>query len=99
METKKRLTKRQIQANDTRNRVYKTALELMETKGLNNTSIEEISMKAGVSVGTFYNYFKSKDDILVDIYRNPSLLLLHWAMALGMVRVLLCAWQGWPLCE
>lgn len=72
METKKRLTKRQIQANDTRNRVYKTALELMETKGLNNTSIEEISKKAGVSVGTFYNYFKSKDDILVDIYRKAD---------------------------
>ncbi|MEN1761966.1 TetR/AcrR family transcriptional regulator [Anoxynatronum sibiricum] len=72
METKQRLTKRQIQANDTRNRVYKTALELMEIKGLNNTSIEEISKKAGVSVGTFYNYFKSKDDILVDIYRKAD---------------------------
>ncbi|WP_343187249.1 TetR/AcrR family transcriptional regulator [Anoxynatronum sibiricum] len=72
VETKQRLTKRQIQANDTRNRVYKTALELMEIKGLNNTSIEEISKKAGVSVGTFYNYFKSKDDILVDIYRKAD---------------------------
>ncbi|SMP62742.1 TetR/AcrR family transcriptional regulator [Anoxynatronum buryatiense] len=72
VETKQRLTKRQIQANHTRNRVYKTALELMEIKGLNNTSIEEISKKAGVSVGTFYNYFKSKDDILVDIYRKAD---------------------------
>lgn len=44
----------------------------MEKKGLVNTTIAEISKKAGVSVGTFYNYFTSKDDIFIDIFRKAD---------------------------
>lgn len=69
---KQKLTKRQTQANKTRNKLYKASMELMEKKGFNNTTIEEISKKAGVSIGTFYLYYKSKDDIFFEIYKKAD---------------------------
>lgn len=65
---KQKLTSRQIQAIKTKNKIYNTAVKLMEEKGFNNITIEDISKKAGVSVGSFYNYYKSKEDIFFEIY-------------------------------
>ena len=64
-----KMTKRQIQAQNTKEKIYRTSVELMEKKGLNNITVEEICKEAGVSVGSFYNCFKSKNDILNDIYK------------------------------
>jgi AcrR family transcriptional regulator len=61
-------TTRKEQAEETRNRIYTSAIELMEEKGFGNFTIEDISKKAGVSVGAFYHYFDSKNDILADIF-------------------------------
>ncbi len=44
----------------------------MDKKGFSNTTIEEISRGAGVSVGTFYHYFKSKEDIFFDLYKKAD---------------------------
>ena len=63
-----KMTKRGLQAQNTRERIYRTAVELMEKKGLSNITIEEICKRANVSVGSFYNCFKSKNDILNEIY-------------------------------
>lgn len=68
----KKPTRRKIQADRTRQKIYDVSIALMEKKGLANTTIVEISRKAGVSVGTFYNYFASKDDIFVDIFRKAD---------------------------
>lgn len=62
-------TKRQIQAQNTKDNVYRTAVDLMEKKGFQNITVEEICKKAGVSVGSFYNCFKSKNDILNEVYK------------------------------
>lgn len=64
-----KLTNRQIQAQKTQDRVYNTAVELMEQKGFQNITVEEICKKAGVSVGTFYNCFKSKNDIIDVVFK------------------------------
>lgn len=66
---KQKLTKRQTQANKTKNKIHKVSMDLMEKKGFNDTTVEEICKKVGVSVGTFYLYYKSKDDILFEIYK------------------------------
>ncbi|QUH26474.1 TetR/AcrR family transcriptional regulator [Serpentinicella alkaliphila] len=65
----KKLTKRQIQAINTQDKIYKTAVELIEIKGFQNITVEEICKKAGVSVGSFYNSFKSKNEILDTIFK------------------------------
>ena len=62
------VTSRKEQAEETRNRIYACAIELMEQKGFGNFTIEDISKKAGVSVGAFYHYFDSKNDILAEIF-------------------------------
>jgi AcrR family transcriptional regulator len=67
---KNQLTKRQLQAIETKNKIYDTALELMDKKGFDNITIKEISKKARVSVGTFYLYFKSKSSIFDEIYKR-----------------------------
>ncbi len=65
-------TRRKIQADNTRKKLYDISIAFMEKKGLANTTVMEISRKAGVSVGTFYNYFTSKDDIVVDIFQKAD---------------------------
>lgn len=40
-----------------------TAFRLFTTKGVNETSVAEISEQAGIAKGTFYLYFKDKYDI------------------------------------
>ena len=61
-------TTRKEQAEETRNRIYTSAIELMEENGFGNFTIEDISKRAGVSVGAFYHYFDSKNDILAEIF-------------------------------
>ena len=61
-------TTRKEQAEETRQRIYTSAIELMEENGFGNFPIEDISKRAGVSVGAFYHYFDSKNDILADIF-------------------------------
>jgi TetR/AcrR family transcriptional regulator, fatty acid metabolism regulator protein len=68
----KKLTSRQAQAIKTKNKIYKTAVEMMQKKDFDDITIENISKKAGVSVGSFYYYFKSKNDILMDIFHQAD---------------------------
>ncbi len=72
MEEEKKPTSRKLQADKTRAEIYKTSIALMDKKGFGNTTIEEISKAAGVSVGTFYHYFKSKEEIFFDIYKKAD---------------------------
>ncbi|PFD32506.1 TetR family transcriptional regulator [Bacillus cereus] len=65
-----KLTNRQEQAIKTRNELYRVMLKLMKEKQLEHISIEEISKKVGVSVGTFYHYFKSKEDIHIKLFEQ-----------------------------
>jgi len=65
----KKLTKRQIQAQNTHDKIYNIAIELIESKGFENITVAEICEAANVSIGSFYNYFKSKHDILDNIFR------------------------------
>lgn len=66
---KNKFNKRQIQAQNTRNKIYFATVELMEEKGFGNITVEEICSRSGASVGSLYNCFKSKNDILNEIYR------------------------------
>ena len=72
-----RLTKRQQQAIDTKNTIYTTALRLMEIEGFEQITIERIAKKAGVSVGAFYHYFASKNDILVELFNEADIFFVE----------------------
>ncbi len=63
-----KLTKRKIQAINTRKIILDSVVALMENSSFDNITIEDISQKAGVSVGAFYHYFKSKYDIFIEAF-------------------------------
>jgi AcrR family transcriptional regulator len=66
------MTSRQARAQETSNRIYAAAIELMDRRGFDQITIADISKKAGVSVGAFYHYFDSKDDLLAEIFRRAD---------------------------
>ncbi len=43
------------------------AMELFQDKGVEQTSVTDITRKVGVSHGTFFYYYKSKDEVMQDI--------------------------------
>lgn len=50
--------------------ILDTALELFAEKGFHQTSISDITRKAGISKGLLYNYFGSKDEVLRSIIQT-----------------------------
>ncbi len=52
--------------------LLKTAFEFFTTKGFSKTSISDIAGKAGVAKGTFYLYFKDKYDIRNKLVAHKS---------------------------
>ena len=47
----------------TRERIYRAALKLFSERGLAATTVDEIVAVADVAKGTFFNYFRSKEEI------------------------------------
>lgn len=66
---KKNLTSRDIQAQETKKRIYDTAIQLILKKGFDNVTLEEISKEVGIAKGLFYHYYKSKADLIVESYK------------------------------
>lgn len=64
-----KIISRKAKAAKTKKNIYNAAIELIDRQGFKKTTISQISKKAGVSVGTFYLYFKSKDDIFSEKYK------------------------------
>jgi AcrR family transcriptional regulator len=58
-----RAKKSEIIKKEKRNLFVISALSVFEEKGFNNTRIKDITKKANTSVGNFYNYFKSKEEV------------------------------------
>lgn len=49
-----------------RERIVETTLELFAKQGYNSTGINQIISEAGVAKASFYQYFKSKEDLCVE---------------------------------
>ncbi|HHJ50993.1 MAG TPA: TetR/AcrR family transcriptional regulator [Phaeodactylibacter sp.] len=57
--------------------IRRAAMQLFARKGYGNTSMDEIAREAGVSKGLIYNYFDSKQSLLLAIIREGIELLRH----------------------
>lgn len=55
--------------------IFHVALELFRTVGYECTTIQDICERANVSVGAFYYYYRSKQDIVIDLCRKLDNLL------------------------
>ncbi|MDF2530648.1 MAG: TetR/AcrR family transcriptional regulator [Clostridia bacterium] len=61
------MSRRERKKLETKANILGIARHLFEEKGFENTSIEEITEKADVAKGTFFNYFTSKDSLMAGI--------------------------------
>jgi AcrR family transcriptional regulator len=61
----KPISRRLRRSAEIRERLFRSALELFSQKGFVNTTVEDITEAADVGKGTFFNYFPSKDHILL----------------------------------
>jgi len=50
-----------------RERVLTAATDLFAERGFHRTEMDEIARRAGISKGSLYNYFKSKDELFLHI--------------------------------
>lgn len=57
---------------DKKEEIYKSGRELFYSRGFKQTNVSGITKMAGVSVGTFYNYFDSKEKLFVEIYTKEN---------------------------
>ncbi len=50
---------------ETKNKIFEVAGKLFKEKGFESTSIDEITEEAGIGKGTFFNYFPTKEALLL----------------------------------
>ncbi|MCM3767767.1 TetR/AcrR family transcriptional regulator [Neobacillus niacini] len=70
----KKLNSRQLKALETKKAIFESALKLFKEKGFENVLIEDITTSAGTSKGSFYTYFKSKDEVFIEYYKSVDVL-------------------------
>ena len=68
------LSKQQLKSKETKDKIFRAAKKILQQKGYDHLSIKNICEEAGVSNGSFYHHFKTKDDLLsYYIEEQPSI--------------------------
>ena len=62
--TEVELTRRERKKDETKRRIFKAAVKLFRDKGFEATTVDEITERADVAKGTFFNYFPKKEAVL-----------------------------------
>jgi len=50
---------------ETKSRIFEVSGRLFKEKGFENTTVDEITKEAGIAKGTFFNYFPTKEALLM----------------------------------
>lgn len=51
----------------TRNKIHSAAIKLFAKKGFAATSVKNIAIEAGISIGLMYRYYKNKEDLFNEL--------------------------------
>jgi AcrR family transcriptional regulator len=76
------MARRQELSEDRKNEILDAALEVFSESGLQEASVDDVVERSGLSKGTLYWYFKSKDRLI------GALMKRFFAQELGKVRSL-----------
>lgn len=57
---------------DKKTEIFNAGRELFLSKGFKDTNVSQITKLAGVGVGTFYNYYDSKEQLFFEIFMKES---------------------------
>ena len=52
--------------------IFSSGRELFSSKGFKDTSVSDITKLAGIGVGTFYNYYSSKERLFLEIFMEEN---------------------------
>lgn len=68
------LSKQQLKSKETKAKIFRAAKHILQKQGYEQLSIKNICEEAGVSNGSLYHHFKTKDDLLsYYIEEQPSI--------------------------
>jgi len=73
------MSRRERKKQETKANILRAARHLFEEKGFDDTSIEEITERADVAKGTFFNYFSSKESLMTGISEEEVEDILFYA--------------------
>jgi len=68
-----------INTRKKRDAVIETALRLFTERGYENVSVDEIILATNTSKGTFYHYFRGKEEIIAEISRGQRGVIDEWS--------------------
>ena len=74
---------REIKKQATRKRIIETGVRIFTARGIEAATVDEIAAAANVGKGTIYNYFETKEDIVVAFMVNIEKKIQHEAMRLS----------------
>ena len=57
-------SKQELKSRETKRRIHEASKKILKSHGYEQLSIKNICKEAGVSNGSFYHHFESKDDLL-----------------------------------
>jgi len=72
------ITKRQRQAQVTKRILFDSAISLFKEKGYDSVTVEDIAQRAGTAKGSFYTYFNTKSDIIIEEFRTIDHFYAGW---------------------
>jgi AcrR family transcriptional regulator len=78
---KAKTSRREENKERTKQRILQAALHLFRTKGVEPTTAKEISTRAQIAEGTFFNYFPTKDDLALYFFQKGTDDLIVWFRA------------------
>lgn len=61
--------------NDKKEVIFNYGRELFSSKGFKDINVSDITKKAGIGVGTFYNYYSSKEKLFMEIFLEENVKL------------------------
>jgi len=64
------LSRRERKKKETREKIFSKAMQLFRLQGFTATSVEQITQHADVGKGTFYNYFPTKEAVVLEFSRR-----------------------------
>lgn len=65
-----KITVRKHQSIEMRARIQRMAMNLFEKHGFENVTVDDIARAVGCSVGNIYHYFKSKEELSLQVVSN-----------------------------
>ncbi|MGD6965673.1 TetR/AcrR family transcriptional regulator [Rossellomorea vietnamensis] len=67
-----------------RKAILETAVELFGEQGYTQTSMQQIADSIGISKGSLYSFFQSKEDLIISIYEHYQQLVFERAYVVGL---------------